>query len=394
MPTKTVLISGAGVAGPTLAYWLLRRGFTPVIVERAPQFRSGGYIVDFFGVGFDVAERMGLVPLLRELGYVNDRAEFVDEKGRRRSGFEAEALRRAFGDRFLSIQRGDLARVIYEKVRGQIETIFDDEIVQLKQWGGRVDVGFKNGGPRSFDIVVGADGLHSRVRSLTFAAIHERYLGYYAAVFLTSGYSRRDEHTYLSYAAPGKQISRFALRDDETGFLFVFAKKDSNPRFAEDRAEQKRLLLETFSDIGWVEWPEIKKHLETAHDLYFDAVSQIELQSWSMNRIALVGDAAHCPSLLAGEGSSFAMAGAYILAGELGRFVGDHIRAFPAYERRFRPFIERKQKSARGLASSFTPETSFGLGVRDFVLRLTAIPAVADWLLGRFGKDRFSLPSY
>ena len=246
--------------------------------------------------------------------------------------------------------------------------------------------------PRAFDLAIGADGLHSRVREERFGPREplERYLGYYAASFSTAGYPKRDEHTYLSYAAPGRQISRYALREGRSAFLFVF--KSRQKILAQDLAAQKKILRQTFSGETWIEWPEIARRLEACDELYFDAVSQIELPAWSRGRTALVGDAAYCPSLLAGEGSAFAMAGAYILARELDSAGGDHARAFSNYERRFRPFIERKQKSARAFASSFAPETSFGLFVRDQVLRLSGIPAIGDFLMGRFVADRFLLP--
>jgi 2-polyprenyl-6-methoxyphenol hydroxylase-like FAD-dependent oxidoreductase len=257
-------------------------------------------------------------------------------------------------------------------------------------------VTFKSGSAREFDLVVGAGGLHSVVRSLAFptGSAAERYLGYYAAAFVTKGYSKREEHIYLSYAAPGRQVSRFALRDGQTGFLLVFAKDERVPRWETGIEEQKAVLRAIFSRDSWIEWPEIEQHLMAARDLYFDAVSQIEMPVWSSGRVALVGDAAHGPSLLAGEGSAFAMAGAYILAGELERAKGNYAHAFAEYERKFRPFIVRKQKMARAFAASFTPKTSLGLVVRDIVLHLAAIPAVADYLMRSFVSDRYSLPTY
>lgn len=390
----TVLISGAGVAGPTLAYWLRRRGFTPTIVERAPAFRQGGQIVDFWGLGFDVAERMALVPRLRERGYVNDRAVFVRADGKRTGGFGAAALRRSLGDRYLSLQRGDLAKIVFDEIEAEVETRFADEIVGLSETSVGVTVEFRHARPRAFDLVVGADGLHSGVRKLIFPESLERYLGYYAAVLVSGGYPQRNENTYFSYAAPGRQISRFALSQDRTGFLFVFAREDRSPGFGASLDAQKAALIETFSPAPWVEWPEIRRRLESADELYFDAVSQISLPAWSAGRVALVGDAAYCPSLLAGEGAALAMAGAYVLAGELRAAGDDHGRAFRGYEARYRPFIEAKQASARGFASSFTPKTPTGLAIRNLVLQATSLPLVSSLLMRRFIDDRFVLPAY
>ena len=395
-PGKSVLISGAGIVGSTLARWLLARGFTPALVEQAPQFRTGGYIIDFWGVGFDVAERMGLIPALRAAGYVNDRIVFVRADGSVRSCFGGAALRRALGDRFLSIRRGDLALEIWRGLAERAEVIFGDSIASLDETPDGVDVTFESGRRRSFELVVGADGLRSVVRRHAFGDTPdaEQYLGYCAAAFATGGYARRDEHTYLSYAAPGRQISRFALRNDGTGFLLVFAWPADPKALPRDMASQKKLLIAQFRDEPWMERSEILSRLEASDDLYFDAVSQIHIPRWSKGRVALVGDAAYCPSLLAGEGSVFAVAGAYILAGELDRAAGDFARAFCSYEQSFKPFIEHKQKAARAFISSFTPRTAAGLFVRDIVLKLGAVPAIADLLMRHFVADRFQLPDY
>lgn len=394
MLRKTILISGAGIAGPTLAYWLLRRGCIPIIVERSPQFREDGYIIDFWGVGFDVAERMGLIPVLRSAGYLIDQVKFVAANGRQRSAIGANAFQKALGHRYLSIRRGDLARAIYSTVEHDAEIIFGDRIKEITQERDSVEVTFEHAPPRAFDLVIGADGLHSGVRTALFGRndSFERYLGYYAASFSTSGYPYRDEHSYISYAAPGRQISRYALRENQTGFLIVFQRQTRFPDLTLDIAAQKQVLHEKFSGETWIEWPEIEKRLAACDDLYFDSVSQITLPKWSQGRVALIGDAACCPSLLAGEGSAFAMAGAYTLACELDQCSGDHVRAFAAYESCFRPFIEQKQKSARAFASSFAPKTSFGLFVRDQVLRLSSFPLVADLLMRRFVSDNFTLP--
>jgi len=392
---KSVLIAGAGIAGPALAYWLRERGFEPTIVERAQKFRTGGYVIDFWGVGYDVAERMGLRPFLQDVGYANDRAVFVNCDGSKRSEIGGNTLRRALGNRFVSIQRGDLAGMIFAMVADKTETIFGDEIFAIEEREERVEVTFRRGSMRSFDYIVGADGLRSTVRTRIFMDTPVRqFLGYYAASFVAEEYPRRDEGIYLSFAAPGRQVSRYALRDGKTGFLFVLRSDERLIQAEHDVAAQIDLLCRTFDRDGWEEWPEIRRRLESCTDLYFDAVSQVHLPAWSKGRIALVGDAAYCPSLLAGEGAAFAMAGAYILAGELGRMAGDHAAAFQNYERKFRPFIEQKQRSARRFAGSFAPRTQLGLFVRDAVLRLSALPAVADWLMARYVKDAFTLPDY
>ena len=396
MRSRSVLVSGAGIAGPTLAYWLSRRGFTPTLIERAPLFREGGYMIDFWGVGFDVADRMGLVPFLRQVGYNFDRIKFVDENDRVRSEFGGHVLREALGERFISLQRGDLAKAIFNTVAENIEVIFDDSVVALCESSSAVEVRFEKSGCRRFDLVAGCDGLHSTVRKLAFGpeAQFEKYLGFYAASFVIDDYPRREELTYLSYSAPGRQISRYALRENRSAFLIVFARDHPFPRPPHgDKA--KAIVREMFAHDAWIEIPKILEQMEHCDEFYFDSVSQIRMPGWSQGRTVLVGDAAHCPSLLAGEGAALAMAGAYILAGELQRASGDCSDAFAAYEQQYREFIDRKQRSAESLAASFAPSSRWGLWLRDFVLRSANLfPPMGKWLMQRFVSDHFELSCY
>jgi len=192
--TRTILISGAGIAGPTLAYWLMRYGFEPTIVERAPAPRRGGYIIDFWGVGHAVAERMNLLQNLRERSYDPQEMRFVNSGSRPVSGFSFNVLRKALGDCYFSILRGDLAECIYESIDGKIEVIYGDSTVSLEQGSDGVEVGFEHACPRRFDLVIGADGLHSLVRRLVFGPDPQFtvYLGYGVAAFSADSYLPRD----------------------------------------------------------------------------------------------------------------------------------------------------------------------------------------------------------
>ncbi len=395
MKRSSILISGAGIAGLTLAYWLHRRGFEPTLIEQASHLRAGGYMIDFWGVGYDVAEKMGLVPQLHRAGYKIDRLIFVNEKGGVSSELNGDALRHAIGERFISLPRGDLARTIFDTIAGKIEIIFSDSVKRIQTNSSAVEVSFRHSPSRRFGVVAGCGGLHSATRSLVFGREDqfERYLGYYAASFITTGYSRRDEHSYLSYATPGRQISRYALRGDRTAFLFVF-RREQPLQQRPDPEETRKILWKTFGHDSWTEIAEIFDHLERCNDLYFDGISQIQMLGWSRGRSVLVGDAAYAPSLLAGEGAGLAMAGAYILAGELERANGDHTVAFSSYERRLRNLIQRKQLSARRNAGSFAPKTRIGLFARNVVLRLASNPIVSNWIMRRFLTDEFELPDY
>ena len=395
-----ILISGAGIAGPTLAYWLLRYGFRPTLLESAPGLRTGGYLIDFWGTGYDIAERMGLLPQLQRAGYMIEKLKLVGASGERVGGFSARVFQAATYGRYVSLARGDLATSIYRIIEGRIETLFGERITSLTEGRGTIHVTFERAPARDFDLVIGADGLHSGVRRLAFgdAARFEQYLGYGVAAFEIEGYRPREELTYVSYSRPGRQAARFALRDDRTLILMVFAEDDATQASDDaarpvDLAAKRRLLHARFDDAGW-ECPQILAAMDRCESLYVDRVSQIHMDRWSSGRVALVGDAAACPSLLAGQGSSLAMTAAYVLAGELNRSRGDHAAAFAAYEALLRPLIEAKQRSAAQFAETFTPRTELGLRLRNLVTRAMRIPFVAELALGRSLRDDLCIPDY
>ncbi|MGH9418902.1 MAG: FAD-binding domain, partial [Thermoanaerobaculia bacterium] len=359
-----VLISGAGIAGPTLAWWLTRFGMEATLVENAPHLRTGGYVLDFWGAGFDVAERMGLLPEILGKGYMVREVRVVNRHGKRVSAFPVKAFARIARGRYTSLPRGDLAATIFRGVEGKIETIFGDSIQQIEQDGSAVHVSFEREPARTFDLVIGADGLHSNVRRLVFGAEEqfEKYLGYKVAAFDAGGYRPKDELVYVMYTEVGQQVARFTMRGDRTMFLFIFA--DADPAFPHGIEEQKSVLRSRFGDSGW-ECPEILNALDGATELYFDRVSQIRIDpanGWAARgRVALIGDAASCPSFLAGQGSALAMVAAYILAVELRRANGDHTLAFARYGDLFQPFVAQKQRAALRLAGSFAPPSKWAL---------------------------------
>jgi 2-polyprenyl-6-methoxyphenol hydroxylase-like FAD-dependent oxidoreductase len=389
-----IAISGAGVAGPTLAYWLRRGGHQPTLIEAAPDLRVGGYMIDFWGVGFAVAERMGMLPAVREAGYRVGEARYVDGRGRTVGRISTATIDRELGDRFTSLPRGALSGALFRALEGQAPTLFGTRIARLAEGDEAVRVGFDNGRSASFDLVIGADGLRSNVRRLVFGpdGAFERDVGYYVAAFEAGDYPQRDPLVYVSYGYPGRQISRFLLRGGRTMFLFVFSREHLAGPDPTDLATRKLAVRNAFADAAW-EWPAIEPALAAASELYFDRVSQMVLPSWSRGRTALVGDAAAAVSLLAGEGTGLGMTEAYVLAGELCA-TDDHAAAFAAYEARLRPFIDAKQKAARAFAGSFTPRTAFGVWARNQATRLMAIPGVPGLLIGPQMRDDFALPDY
>lgn len=390
MTPMRILINGIGVAGPALAFWLQQSGHEVILVEQAPQLRSGGYIVDFWGIGYDIVERMGLIDEVRALGYQVGEVRWVDGQGRENGGFDVDVFWRLTHDRFTSVRRSDLSAIMYGAIREHVETIFGDSVASIDDDGTRARVGFDHAAEREVDLVIGADGLHSRVRQLVFGPESdvEAALGYHVAAFEAEGYQPREELVYISHNLPGRQISRFSMRDDTTMFLFVF-----RDEYIHGTDDPRTVLRRAFAGAGW-EWPQIEAALVRAKDIYYDSVSQIRMHHWTRGRTALIGDAAASVSLMAGEGTGLAIAEAYVLAGELHACGGDHAAAFARYEQRLMPFLVTKQQSAGKFASSFAPKTSAGITFRNVVTRLMGIPFFADWFIGRSLRDEIVLPHY
>jgi 2-polyprenyl-6-methoxyphenol hydroxylase-like FAD-dependent oxidoreductase len=384
-----IAISGAGVAGASLAHWLHRTGHTPTLIEQAPQFRAGGYMIDFWGVGYQVAKRMGIEEPIRAAGYEMERLRSVGSRGEVKADVDVNVFRRLLGADLTSLPRGDLAAAIYATIENKVETIFGDSIATLDEDDDGVRLTLDSGGTREFDLVIGADGLHSNVRRLAFGPERqfERYLGCKVAACVVDGYRPRDELAYVTYAAPGRQLARFALRGDRTTFLFIFRADHGDPNGA-----PKTELHNVFGDCGW-EANDMLAALDDVDDLYFDVISQIHMNLWSRGRVLLVGDAAGCISLLGGEGTGLAITEAYVLAGELARADGDHHRAFDAYENRLRPFIETKQAGAARYIGFFATRTRSGLWLRNLAMRTMNFAPMTRLLAGSV-RDDFELPDY
>jgi len=356
MNNRNILISGASVAGPTLAFWLHRYGFQPTIVERAPSLRPGGYAIDFRGASLRVLERMGLLPQVQRKQTRIGAITIVDRNNRK-----VASMPDGFTSGELEILRGDLAAIFYDATRDTTEYIFDDSISAIKEGGEGVEVQFERGGRRRFDLVVAADGLHSKVRSLAFGKESDfvRYLGYYVSIFSIPNYLQLN-HAGLYYGTLGKKVGIFSggpASEAKASFFFATQPLDYARR---DSAQQKAILRDHFRQEGW-EVPRLLEFLEKAPDFYFDSVSQVKMDRWSAGRTALVGDAAWCASPLSGMGTGMAVVGAYVLAGELAEAEGDHRVAFAKYESLLRDFVDKCQGIADGGTDWFVPRTRFRL---------------------------------
>uniref|UniRef100_UPI0034DEE924 FAD-dependent monooxygenase n=1 Tax=Streptomyces flavofungini TaxID=68200 RepID=UPI0034DEE924 len=341
-PRGRVLISGASIAGPALAHWLHRYGYEVTVVEKAATVRRGGYPVDVRGTALEVVRRMGVLPRLREAHIDVRRLTFLDADGREVASVDPHAVSGGTAGQDLEVPRGELTEALYEAVRDDVEFLFDDCVDTLDQSSGHgVDVTFRGGATRTFDMVFGADGLHSRTREFLFGPEEQfhRYLGYcFAGFTMRNTFGLSDE--LVMWNTPGRAAALYAVDHDDVHAFLNFSHPDPPLGAFRDPKAQRALVAEVFADAGW-EVPGMLAALRDADDLFFDSVSQIRMPRWSSGRVALVGDAAYAPSFLTGQGTSLALVGAYMLAESLAD--RDHTTGFAAYEHTTRAFVTLNQ---------------------------------------------------
>jgi 2-polyprenyl-6-methoxyphenol hydroxylase-like FAD-dependent oxidoreductase len=381
MKNQRILISGAGVAGPSLAYWLAYYGYTPTIVERAPAVRQGGQAVDFRGPAhLGVLEQMNILDEIRRHASPGGAVAFVDRLGR---GIATMAAEMASGD--VEILRGELGGILYAATRENTEYLFGDWITAIEQTSEAVRVTFARNAAREFDLVIGADGLHSTVRSLAFGAEAQfvRYLGYHvaiASVEKSHGSVAGTDGGWL-YSEPGRTAG-VVRAGNAARAIFYFA----SPPLQYDRhdaEQQKRLVADTFAGVGW-ETPRLVSAMRSSTDFYFDAISEVRMPRLSTGRIALVGDAGY-GGTIGGMGTGVAVVAAYVLAGELAAADGDHVTAFARYEERVRDYVARCQRGARSVGKFMAPRTRLGIVSRNLFLR------VANMLPGKGFMERIAM---
>jgi len=358
-----VLISGAGIAGLTVAYWLRRYGLTPTIVERAPSLLTGGYKIDVRGTALQVVRRIGVHDAVVAAGTDMRGAVLVDAGGK--------VVNRMSGDEFghragedLEIVRGTLCQILKDHISGA-EFIFGDSIQAITQSSDGVQIEFAKNSARQFDLVIGADGLHSNVRRLVFGdeSRFARDLGLYLCVYTVPNYLNLDR-LEMQYTELGRVAAIWSSRGDANAkacFGFTVPSRID----LHDRAQQHRALTDVYQGIGW-EVPRLLEMMPTAPDFYFDVAAQISMPRWSQGRVVLVGDAGYCASPLSGQGTSLALIGAYVLAGELAAAAGAYQTAFDQYEKELRPFVMLNQ--ALGIKSANLMKSKQRKGVLTWLL--------------------------
>ncbi|MEU1524472.1 FAD-dependent monooxygenase [Nocardia rhamnosiphila] len=367
MSDTRVLVAGASIAGPALAHWLRRRGAEVTVVERAPELRPGGQAVDARGMAKEVIARMGLDAAVRAARTETAGAYTVDAEGNVLETYRSDDNG---GDGYIAeieILRGDLSRVLHEDTRDRVGYIFGDRIAELTQDADGVDVAFEGGDRRRFDLVIGADGLHSALRAMAFGP-HERFirhLGHVLAFYSVPNEFGLDRWL-LDYQESGRSAGLRPLRDATRAMAmlsFPAADLDVDHR---DIAAQKRLLREQMAGLGW--WtPRILAHLDDTPDFYLDQVAQVVMDRWSIGRVGLLGDAAFSSSPMSGAGTGLALVGAYLLAGELAAAGWEPEAGFAGYERRMRSFVEANQEIGRlHVRSRDVPEPSIDFGSEWF----------------------------
>jgi 2-polyprenyl-6-methoxyphenol hydroxylase-like FAD-dependent oxidoreductase len=395
-----ILISGASIAGPVLAYWLTRHGFDVTVVERAPTLRkTGGHAVDLFRPAMEISEMMGVLPRVEALSTQTDRMIMQREGRPRPIEVDLTKIYGAASDRHVEIMRDDLSEIYYDAGRDDVEYLFGDSITAISHDG---EVTFERAAARGFDVIVGADGLHSNVRRLTFGeeAGLTRFLGGYLAV-VSAPRALANLGEMNGHIGVGRLAAIYTAEHlDDARAVFLFRSKEELRYEHRDVLRQKELLRDAFAGMH----PEVDRWLgeiERTPAFYFDAISQLSLDRWSRRRVTLVGDAGYCPGPAVGGSTSLAVLGAYVLAGELARADGDHLRAFAAYELQMREPVHLSRSFARGAARTIIPGSRAGVWALSRGVQLIArMPAPLSRALAKLNTegvrmhDSMQVPDY
>jgi len=379
-----VLISGGGIAGLTLAYWLHQYTIPSVVIEQAQAIRRDGYAIDFFGTGYEVAERMGLIDRLWVQHIPLDYIAYVNKSGKQVAKLDVTLMRRIMDGKYMALMHWTLEEALYEALAGQVEVRFGRSLTRVVSGPDAVVVTFTDGTTESFDLLIGADGVHSRTRALVFGPEEQfgRFLGYTVASYPLA--DRYDiGHSWKMYVEPGRLTGAYCSHHE--GEIFSFFMYQTAEREHLPREQRLPRLRQVFAGMGWIT-PQLLSDAPDPDAIFMDAVIQIQMSTWHRDRVAFVGDACGCPTLISGQGASLAMGGAYLLAEALHQ-TANYQEAFHRYEQQMPPHVQAQQKSARGFARTFLPGTPLGLLIQQVMLKVLLREAFRDLLRRQFGAQ-------
>ena len=364
MSKQSILISGAGIAGPVCAYFLSRAGIHTTIVERAPELRKAGQQIDLRGPGIQVIKHMGVEEAIRSKTTQEAGLAFVDSNGKACAEFPVDKEGGMSFTSEIEILRRELAQIFYDATKEDTEYIFGDHVTAIEDDGKKANVTLASGTKRECDLVIGADGMGSKIRRLAFPDIENpvKPLGQWTA-FFTIPFKESDGAFAKWYNAPGGRC--ILLRPDNAGYtrayLSIMSQSPAEYR-DQDVTAQKKHMRDLFSDAGW-ESLRVLDGMDGADDFYMQEIAQVKMPNWCKGRVALIGDAGYCPSPISGMGTTLAVVGAYILAGEIRACSGDYQAALAGYEKKMKPFVVKAQSLPPGAPAVANPQTKWGISV-------------------------------
>lgn len=381
-----VLICGGGIAGLTLAYWLHYNHIETVIIEQAESIRHDGYGLDFYGTGYDVAERMGILEQLRQQQMPFEKVGYVDATGKFLAHISIALMQKIMRNRYMALMHWTLEDVLYEAITHTVEVRYGTTLTAIHANTDGVAVTFNDGTTATFDVLIGADGVHSQVRRLVFGAdtLFQHYLGYYFASYhLPDRYGIG--HAWKNYVEPGRLASAYCSNHEGEIITFLMYKTANEGYIPhEQRLPQ---LQQAFKGMGWIT-SQLLQDVPDADAIFLDTMTQIQMPHWHQGRVVLVGDACGCPTSLSGQGASMAMGGAYVLAQALHENA-HYETAFSRYEQQVRPHVEQRQKNARSLAGTFLPASKAELVMQRLLMKLLMRETFTGLLRSQFGAESF-----
>ncbi|MCP8884783.1 FAD-dependent monooxygenase [Devosia sp. XJ19-1] len=374
------IISGAGIAGLSAALALDRAGWAVTVLERAPGLRAGGYMLDFYGPGFDAAADLGVIDALAARARRVGKIDFVNESGRAGSSMDYEQIRRATGDKLFPILRGDIERVLHSALPDRVGLRYSCEIASLNNRSDGVTVTLDSGETLEADLLVGAEGIHSAMRQMVFGDESQfiRPLGHHTAAYFFDSpvVATALAGDFKMIAIKQRLMGLFEVEPNRIMAFFVLrADGLDRPR------DPGPILAARFGDLGWVV-PEVLAAMPDPQEIYYDVVAQIVMPRWHQDRVVLIGDAAHAVSLVAGQGASLAIAGGRAL-GQVLTGTDDVDLALEHFEAQLRPLVTDKQAAGRRMADWFVPASARHAWLRDVTVKVMNWPPFAG-VIGRY----------